>query len=90
MNIENAIKQSGDFQGLMQTLEGTWTSGTDTTSNWTDDYYRPWISSFGACYHNNNMETAFKILKVLLDKKLIKIDSVKDFIELIHIIKEEL
>ena len=93
MNMSTSIQSADSFQGLMQTLVSIRDSGTDTASNlWTNDsgFYYPWIKSFGACDHNDNMETAFKIVKVLLDKKLIKVDSVKEFIELIDIIKKEL
>ena len=98
MNVEKAVQSTNSFQGFLQVMEsGTGTvdiqSVTTTGNYYFDDGCYPNSQIIYPTYyfnHNNNMETAFKILKVLLDKKLIKVDSVKEFIELIDIIKKEL
>ncbi len=63
----------------------------DGSSHYFDETnYYPWIQSYCNHYHypEDKTKQAFKIVKVLMKKKMVKLDKVKDFVELVDEILE--
>jgi len=76
----------------------TFTDGYDGLGN-TTNYFQvePWypiVEKYYPTYYtywqDSKIEKAFKIVQVLLDKKTIKVEKVKDFIELVNEISKVL
>lgn len=89
----NAIYTSGTF-------DTDATTGI-TTVTWYDDlipatcdWVRVWPHHYyhwcGYDYRTPKIETAFKIVQMLMDKKIAKITSVKKFVELVNEVSEVL
>lgn len=62
---------------------------------WPDfQHYYPYIKEYYPVYlgwqNENNTEKAFKIVNILLKQKIIKINKVKDFVELVNTIAKEI
>jgi hypothetical protein len=87
----------------MKTLNQNYLTFTDNSSgNYTgggtsgDYHIEPWYpvveKYYPACYSywkdDSKIEKAFKITQILIDKKKVKVEKVKDFIELVNSIAE--
>jgi len=77
-NISNEILNADSFNNLWQI--GTESNLQAETIPW-EPYY-PNYYSYWWRNEPNKTEQAFKITKVLLDKKLIKLNTIKQFIDL--------
>lgn len=95
----NAIYSSGTFDTASngtttvtyQIGDSDYSTANDScTVNWYDcwpHYYYRWC---GCDYRTPKIETAFKIVQMLMDKKIAKITSVKKFVELVNEVSEVL
>lgn len=79
-NITSEILNADSFNGLWQTGTGD----NFSTSNYIpwQPYYNYPIIDYWWRNEPNKTEQAFKITKVLLDQKLIKLNTIKQFIDL--------
>lgn len=66
-------------------------SAGDFYQNYVPAIFQPYQYMYGYWRDNtSNIEKAFKTVKVLLDKKLVKVPTVKDFIDLVTDISKEI
>ncbi len=73
-----------------QWVESSTTSGYCQITPYTySDYYYHWYPSYPAIVHDRT-EKAFKIVKMLMDKKMVKNLTIKKFIDLVGEITEVL
>lgn len=81
-NFSNEISSSNTFQ---ETFEIHWPDFQP---------YYPTIKEYYPIYlgwqNENKIEKAFKIVNILLKEKIIKLDKVKDFVELVNVIAKEI
>lgn len=62
----------------------------NSTTDATCQYFAPYVEkyyptySYHWCNHSDRIETAFKIINSLMEKKLIKLYSIKQFIEVVN------
>ena len=73
--------------------EATFSNGTIFDYGWYHDIWYPWyVYTYPNYTHveKDAFERAFKVAKMLLAKKLLKSGKVKDFIELIELIADEM
>ena len=77
-------------------LNMSWGGNANVTGTmWYDPkWYQPVLREYYPVYtsywQDNKIEKAFKIMKVLVDKKLIEPKTVKEFIELVNDIAKEI
>ena len=78
-------RSSTDMEGLMV--------GSDASMEYhhlDESNYYPWVQPYCNHYYypEDKTKQAFKIVKVLIKKKMVKLDKVKDFVDLIDAVLE--
>ena len=76
------------------------TTVSESALGWFSDWYNPWPyqpiiehyypSCIGHWSSEDTISRAFKIVQKLIDKKVVKAETIKDFIELVNLIAKEL
>lgn len=59
------------------------TNGSITTCNVPFNTQWTWYPTYWCSHTDNRMQTAFKVVKHLMDKKLVKLTTIPQFIDLI-------
>lgn len=93
--------QSNVMAVSQTTLDSSFgTTVSESTLGWAGDWYNPWPyqpiiehyypSCIGHWSSEDTISKAFKIVQKLIDKKVVKVAKIKDFIELVNLIAKEL
>lgn len=76
---------SAEIQSFLNYVDSTSGGALTTTApfNSTIDYNWHWYPTYWCSHTDNRMQTAFKVVKHLMDKKLVKLTTIPQFINLI-------
>lgn len=92
--MENQFNLESNFKDFCANYKSQSTS--DSINNWVNvPYIYPYVKEYYPVYlsywdNKNKIEQAFKIVQILMKKDFIKIDKVKNFIEVVNEIAKEL
>ena len=93
---KGGFMQGGEFDcnATLMNVNNDWKVGTADACNLNTYFYDDLVYRYWPGYNlyepKDDMKKAFNIAKNLMDKKLIKCDTIKQFIDLVDIIVKEL